>query len=198
VKARTQRATEAEEQVMGKIVVTEFITVDGVVEDPGGSESHPRGGWAFAFDRGEEGDQFKMDEVRDAGALLLGRTTYEGFAAAWPGREGEFADTFNSMPKYVVSSTLVDPEWTNTHVIDVDQVAGLRDRVEGDVLINGSTQLVQELARRGLVDEYRLMVFPTILGAGKRLFAETAEQIPLRQTGSRNAGQTRIDTYVPA
>ena len=183
---------------MGKIVVTEFITIDGIVEDPGGSESHERGGWAFAFDRGPEGDQFKMDEVRAAGALLLGRTTYEGFAAAWPGREGEFADLFNNMPKYVVSSTLVDPKWNNTHVIDIDQVAGLRDSVDGDVLINGSAQLVQELAQRGLVDEYRLMVFPTILGAGKRLFGDTAEQIPLRQTSSRNAGQTRIDTYVPA
>jgi dihydrofolate reductase len=198
VTGRHRAGHDTKEQVMGKIVVTQFITVDGVIEDPGGSESHPRGGWAFAFERGEEGDQFKMDEVREAGALLLGRTTYEGFAAAWPGREGEFADKFNSMPKYVVSSTLENPEWTNTHVIGVDAVAGLRDSVEGDVLVNGSAQLVQELAQKGLVDEYRLMVFPTILGSGKRLFGDTAEQIALRQTQSRAAGQTRIDIYVPA
>src|SRR3954470_10067828 len=108
---------------MGKIVVSQFMTVDGVVEDPGGSEGHERGGWAFKFDRGPEGDQFKLDEVMSADALLLGRRTYEGVAEAWRWREGEFADKFNGMPKYVVSTTLSDPEWNNSHVIAGD-VAG--------------------------------------------------------------------------
>ena len=105
---------------MNRIVVSQFVTVDGVMEDPGGSEGSERGGWAFQFERGPEGDQFKLDEVMDADALLLGRVTYEGFAEAWPSREGEFADKFNSMPKYVVSSTLKDPEWTNTTVLEGD------------------------------------------------------------------------------
>src|SRR5918999_707809 len=103
---------------MGKIVMTQFITLDGVIEDPGGSEDKDFGGWAFAFERGDEGDQFKVDELEAADAMLLGRKTYEGFAEAWPSREGEFADKFNNMPKYVVSSTLSDPGWTNTTVLD--------------------------------------------------------------------------------
>src|SRR6476646_8238379 len=115
---------------MGKVVVSQFVTVDGVVEDPVGSEKSPYGGWAFQFDRGAEGDQFKFDEVTAAEALLLGRRTYEGFAEAWPSREGEFADKFNNMPKYVVSSTLDDPAWNNSTVLDGDlaeSVAKLRD-----------------------------------------------------------------------
>src|SRR6185436_10466797 len=102
--------------VMGRIVVSQFVTVDGVIEDPGGSEGFERGGWAFQFNRGEDGDKFKLDEVMESSALLLGRRTYEGFAAAWPTREGEFADKFNTMPKYVVSSTLSEPDWNNTTV----------------------------------------------------------------------------------
>src|SRR5215210_3091186 len=105
---------------MGKIVVTEFVSLDGVMEDPGGSEDYKHGGWTFQIDRGEEGDRFKLDETMAAGAQLLGRRTYEGFAEAWPSREGEFADKFNTMPKYVVSSTLEDPDWSNTTVIDGD------------------------------------------------------------------------------
>src|SRR5205823_1865267 len=105
---------------MGRIVITEFASIDGVVEDPGGSENFKYGGWSFEFNRGENGDQFKLDEAMNSEALLLGRVTYEGFAEAWPQREGEFADKFNSMPKYVVSSTLKDPEWTNTTVLDGD------------------------------------------------------------------------------
>jgi dihydrofolate reductase len=186
---------------MGRIVVSQFITLDGVVEDPGGAEGFERGGWAFEFERGPEGDQFKLDEVMASDALLLGRRTYEGFAAAWPSRSGEFADKFNSMPKYVVSGTLNDPEWNNTAVLDpgdlVGEVAKLRD-LERDVLVNGSVQLVRALLAAGLVDELRLMVFPTLLGAGKRLFAEDGDQTALRLTESRPAGETLIVIYVPA
>jgi dihydrofolate reductase len=162
---------------MGKIVVTEFITLDGVVEDPGGAESLDRGGWAFRFQRGEEGDRFKLDELNAADAQLLGRKTYDGFAAAWPDREDPmgFAARMNAMPKYVVSSTLRDPEWTNTHVITLDDVAALRERYERDILVAGSVTLVRALLERGLVDELRLMVFPVVLGAGTRLFQEGAE-----------------------
>jgi dihydrofolate reductase len=163
---------------MGKIVVSQFITVDGVVEDPGGSEQFERGGWAFEFNRGDDGDSFKLDEVMASEALLLGRVTYEGFAAAWPEREGEFADKFNNMPKYVVSSTLVDPDWNNTHVLGDDlpaEVNRLKTEIDGDILVNGSVQLVNALADSGLIDELRLMVFPVVLGKGKRLFGETAK-----------------------
>ena len=140
---------------MGRIVVTEFISLDGVIEDPGGSEEFKYGGWSFEIDRGDDGDRFKLDEALDAEALLLGRRTYEGFAAAWPSRDGEFADKFNNMPKYVVSSTLKDPEWTNSTVLDGDlseQVSKLRQDVEGDVVVHGSAQLVQALVENGLVD----------------------------------------------
>ena len=134
---------------MGRIVVTEFISVDGVIEDPGGSEDFKYGGWSFEFSRGEEGDGFKLDETRASAALLLGRRTYEGFADAWPQRDGEFADLFNNMPKYVVSSTLTDPEWNNSTVIDPGDLAGevarLRDEVGGDIVVHGSAQLAQAL-----------------------------------------------------
>jgi dihydrofolate reductase len=186
---------------MGRIVVSQFITVDGVIEDPGGSEGFERGGWAFEYDRGPDGDRFKLDEVMAADALLLGRTTYEGFAEAWPSREGEFADKFNGMAKHVVSSTLSDPGWNNTHVIDGDvgeAVTALREAPGGDVLVNGSARLVQELTDRGLVDELRLMVFPTVLGSGKRLFGDTGAPAPLKLVDSRPAGETLILIYEPA
>src|SRR4029453_3833667 len=147
---------------MARIVVTEFVSLDGVMEDPGGAEDFKHGGWSFEFKRGEEGDKFKLDEVLESEALLLGRKTYEGFAAAWPSREGEFADKFNNMPKYVVSSTLKDPEWRNSTVLDGDlaeQVAKLTQEVEGDIVVHGSAQLVQALVEHGLIDELRLMVF---------------------------------------
>jgi dihydrofolate reductase len=175
---------------MGDIVVTEFITVDGVVEDPGGAEGHPHGGWAFETVRGK-GAQFKLDEVRSTDALLLGRRTYEGFAQAWPGQEGEFADKFNSVPKYVVSSTLQNPEWSNTTVLKGDlaeEVAGLRQRHDGDVGVHGSIQLAQGLLAQGLVDELRLMVFPVLLGSGKRLFAGDGGHRPLELAETRNVG----------
>jgi dihydrofolate reductase len=186
---------------MGKVVVSEFISLDGVVEDPGGAERFDRGGWAFKFDRGPEGDRFKLDEVMASEALLLGRVTYEGFAEAWPSRSGEFADKFNGMPKYVVSTTLKDPEWNNSTVIEGDvaeAVAELKRGVDGDILVNGSVQLVQTLMEHDLIDEYRLMVFPTILGVGKRLFGETSDAAALRLVDTKPAGETLILIYEPS
>ena len=186
---------------MGKVVVSQFITLDGVVEDPGGAEEFDRGGWAFKFDRGPEGDKFKLDEVMASEALLLGRVTYEAFAKAWPSRSGDFADKFNGMPKYVVSTTLKDPEWNNSTVLDGDvaeAVAELKREVDRDILVNGSVQLVQTLMEHDLVDEYRLMVFPTVLGAGKRLFGETTDAVALRLVDAKPAGETLILIYEPS
>jgi dihydrofolate reductase len=175
---------------MGRIVVTEFVSLDGVMEAPGGEDfKYPA--WSFDFARGEGGDKFKLDEARESEALLLGRVTYEGFAAAWPSREGEFADKFNSMPKYVVSSTLEKPEWTNTTVLMGDvvgDVSKLRERTEGDIYVHGSCQLAQTLIDNDLVDELHLMVFPVVLGTGKRLFGETSDKKPLRLTDSKTVG----------
>jgi dihydrofolate reductase len=187
---------------MGRIVVTEFVSLDGVMEDPGGAEDFKYGGWSFEIERGEEGDRFKLDEALNADALLLGRKTYEGFAEAWPSRDGEFADKFNSMPKYVVSSTLKDPEWTNSKVLDGDlaeDVSKLRQEVDGEIVVHGSAQLVQALVEQGLVDELRLMVFPVVLGAGKRLFGETSDKRRLRLADSKTVGDgVAILTYEPA
>jgi dihydrofolate reductase len=190
---------------MGKIVVSQFVTVDGVVEGPGGGEQFDRQGWAFQFDRGDEGNQFKLDEVMAASSLLLGRRTYEGFAAAWPSRTDDagFADKFNSMPKYVVSSTLPEPlEWNNSSLVKgdlADGVRALKENESGDILVNGSVQLVAALAANGLVDEYRLMVFPVLLGAGKKLFGEADASTALRLTDSKPVGPDGIVilTYVP-
>jgi dihydrofolate reductase len=176
---------------MGRIVVTEFMSVDGVIEDPGGAEDFKHSGWSFEFDRGDEGNQFKLDETMATDALLLGRVTWEGFAKAWPSREGEFADKFNSMPKYVVSSTLTDPDWTNTTVVNGDlgeAVSDLKERHDGDIAVHGSAQLVQELLERDLVDELRLMVFPVVLGTGMRLFGETTDKKPLKLADSKLVG----------
>jgi dihydrofolate reductase len=179
---------------MRKVVVSQFVTLDGVMEDPGGAENPDFGGWAFKFDRGQDGDKFKLDEVMAADALLLGRTTYEGFAAAWPDRTDEagFADKFNSMPKYVVSTTLRDPSWNNSHVIAVEDVAGL----DGEVLVNGSNTLIQALMENDLVDEYRLMVFPTVLGSGKKLFADGRPQADLKLTDCRPVGPDGVAVMV--
>ena len=178
---------------MGKIVVTEFISLDGVVEDPGGSENYARGGWAFDFERGEDGDKFKMDELLEAEAQLLGRVTYEGFAAAWPERDDEagFARKMNEMPKYVVSTTLERPEWQNTTVLSGDPVSAvgaLREELDGVILVAGSATLVGTLIEIDLLDELRLMVFPVLLGAGKRLFPEGEAKRPLRLTESKTVG----------
>lgn len=187
---------------MARIVVTEFVSLDGVIEDPGGSEDFKHGGWSFEIERGEEGDKFKLDEAFEADALLLGRVTYEGFADAWPEREGEFADKFNSMPKYVVSSTLEDPRWSNSTVLEgdvADSVAKLRDETDGTIVVHGSGQLVQALLEHGIVDELRLMVFPVVLGSGKRLFGETSDKRPLRLTKSQTVGDgVEILIYEPA
>jgi dihydrofolate reductase len=176
---------------VGKLIVTEFVSVDGVMEDPGGSESFEHGGWSFQYSRGEEGDKFKLDEALSSEALLLGRVTYEGFAEAWPSRSGEFADKFNGMPKYVVSSTLRDPEWSNSTLLDGDlgeQVSKLVDELDGEIVVHGSATLVQGLTERGLVDEYRLMVFPVILGSGRRLFGDSGERVGLRLVDSMPVG----------
>ena len=176
---------------MGRIVVTEFVSLDGVMEDPGGAENFRHGGWSFEINRGDEGDKFKLDETLSAQALLLGRVTYEGFAEAWPSREGEFADKFNTMPKYVVSSTLEDPEWNNTTVLKGDvrnEVEKLKQEQDGDIVVHGSARLVQTLIEHDLVDELRLMVFPVVLGSGKRIFGETSEKKPLRLVDSKVVG----------
>jgi dihydrofolate reductase len=192
---------EKEDQV-GRIVVTEFVSLDGVMEDPGGAETFRHGGWSFEFNRGDEGDKFKLDEALSAEALLLGRRTYEGFAGAWPSREGEFADKFNTMPKYVVSSTLKDPEWNNSTVLSGDvaeEVAKLRDELDGDIVVHGSAQLVQALVEQDLVDELRLMVFPVVLGTGKRIFGDTSDKKTLRLVDSKVVGDgVAILTYAPA
>jgi dihydrofolate reductase len=175
---------------MGKIVVTEFVSLDGVMEDPGGAEGFKHGGWTFEFDQGDEGNQFKLNETLEADALLLGRVTYEGFAAAWPSMEDPvgFADKMNSMPKYVVSSTLENPEWNNSTVVSIDAVARLKDEVDGVILVGGSAQLAQSLIELDLVDELRLMVFPVVLGSGKRLFGEASDKRPLRLADSKTVG----------
>jgi dihydrofolate reductase len=188
---------------VGKVVVTEFVTVDGVVEDPGGSEDFDRGGWAFKFDRGDDGDKFKLDEAMESEALLLGRVTYEGFAEAWPSREGEFADKFNAMPKYVVSTTLENPEWANSTVISGEvgaEVSRLKQELDGDLVVHGSASLVQALTQEDLVDEYRLMVFPTVLGSGKRLFGDTDVARTLELVDAKPVGPDGVVilTYVPA
>src|SRR5256886_3327480 len=139
---------QPKEDRMGRIVVTEFVSLDGVMEDPGGAENFKHGGWSFEISRGDEGDKFKLDEAFSSEALLLGRVTYEGFAAAWPSREGEFADKFNSMPKYVVSSTLDEPEWNNSIVLNGDlvaEVAKLKQQHDPDIVVHGSARLVQLL-----------------------------------------------------
>jgi dihydrofolate reductase len=173
---------------MGKIVVTEFISLDGIVEDPGGAEPGSPAGWT-AFDRGAEGDQLKMAELNAADAQLLGRVTYDGFAAAWPAIEDEagFAAKMNEMPKYVVSTTLHDPTWNNTTVLSGDPVAeitALKDKVARDILVAGSSQLVHLLAASDLVDQYNLMIFPVLLGSGRKLFPDARLQAPARFTAT--------------
>jgi len=184
---------------MGKLVVTEFVSVDGVFEDPGGSEDFEHGGWTFEYDRGDDGNKFKLDELTNSEVTLLGRVTYEGFAAAWPSREGEFADKLNADPKYVVSNTLTDPEWQNTTVISGDVVGGLKrlmDETEGTILVHGSGTLVRTLLENDLVDELRLMIFPTILGRGQRLFPDGIDRLKFKLTESRTVGPDGVQVQV--
>jgi dihydrofolate reductase len=181
---------------MGRLVVTEFITLDGIIEEPR---------WTFDFDRGEDGEQFKGDELRAADAQLLGRVTYEGFAQAWPSMADDwFGEKMNAMPKYVVSNTLGDEDagWTNTTVIRGDipgQIAQIREQLTGDLLVAGSAKLAQSLAEHDLVDEYRLMLFPLVLGTGKRLFADGATRTALRLRDTKPVGPdgVLVLTYEP-
>jgi dihydrofolate reductase len=176
---------------MGRLVVTEYISVDGVVEAPSGTEEFERVGWADDFSRGPDGNQFKVDETMASDAQLLGRVTYESFAAVWPHVEGEFGDKFNSMPKYVVSSTLKNPEWNNTTVLEgdlVDEVTTLKQRYERDIVVHGSAQLSQALIEYNLVDALHLLVYPVIVGAGKRLFDGTSQTKRLRLAETRTFG----------
>jgi len=184
---------------MGKLIVTEFISVDGVIDSPG------EGGWVFKFNRGDDGDKFKFDELMAADAQLLGRITYQGFAAAWPMMNTDpFGEKMNAMPKYVVSTTLTPQgaTWNNSTVIGDDvagQVARLKTQMAGDIVVAGSARLVQSLARDNLVDEYRLMVYPTVLGSGLRLFGDGAPLTVLRLVESRPLGPDGIVllTYQP-
>ena len=174
-----------------RIVVTEFVSLDGVMEAPGGEEfKYPN--WSFEFDRGDDGNQFKLDETMQADALLLGKRTYESFAGAWPEREGEFADKFNAMPKFVVSTTLGEPGWNNTTVLAsgdaTAQVRQLKEEFEGELQVPGSHRLVQELIASDLVDQINLMVFPVVLGTGKKAFEELPERRSLRLKESKVVG----------
>ena len=179
---------------MAKIVVTEFVSLDGVMQAPGGEDfKYP--GWTFEFDRGDDGNQFKVDETMEADALLLGRITYESFAGAWPSRDGEFADKFNTMPKYVVSSTLDNPEWNNTTVLKGDaaeEAAKLKEELDGVIQVPGSLRLVQALLESDLVDQLNLMVFPVALGTGRRLFGEMDERKDWKLTKSRPVGPDSV------
>jgi dihydrofolate reductase len=189
---------------MGKIVVTEFVSLDGVMQAPGGGEDYKHAGWTFEISRGEEGDKFKADELRAADAQLLGRITYAGFAKAWPSMANDwFGEKMNDMPKYVVSSTLTaeDAHWNNSTVLSgdlVEEITKLKADVDGVILVHGSAQLVQGLLEHDLVDELRLMVFPIVLGSGKRLFGETSDKKRLALTGSTTVGEgISILTYEP-
>jgi dihydrofolate reductase len=192
---------------MGRIVITEFVSMDGVMQAPGG-ESFKYEGWTFEFDRGEDGGRFKAEEIFDAEAQLIGRTTYESFAGAWPryeeeweGDMKEFARRFNSMPKYVVSATLEDPEWSNCTVIDGDgdvpgQIAGLKEEIDGNILVSGSRRLAQALLENDLVDELRLMVFPVVLGTGDKLFGELSDKSTWKLAESNPVGSDGVLTLV--
>jgi dihydrofolate reductase len=184
---------------MGKLVVTEFVSIDGVFEDPGGAESYEHGGWTFEYDRGDEGNQFKLDELMNAEVQLLGRVTYEGFAAAWPSREGPFADKLNNDPKVLVSTTVTEPQWQNTTVVSenvVEEISKLKDETDGAILVSGSGTLVATLLEADLVDELRLMLFPTILGRGKRAFPDGIDRLKFRLTESRTVGPDGVQVQV--
>jgi dihydrofolate reductase len=177
---------------MGRIVVTEFISLDGVIEAPGGGEGYKYDGWTFEFDRGDDGNRFKLEELQEAEAQLLGRRTYEGFAAAWPDRTDEygFAEKMNTMPKYVVSKTLASADWENSTILrNLDEVAKAREQLGGDMLVAGSAQLVQGLIDKDLVDELRLMTFPVVLGRGKRLWGETSDKKRFTLADAKNVGE---------
>ena len=189
---------------MSKLIVSEDVSVDGVFQDNGLPMEIERGGWATTFDRGEEGDEFKLDELAAGGAQLLGRKTYDLFAANWPTITDEqgFADYMNGMPKYVASTTLKDPEWNNTTVLEgelVQEVKKLKDEIDGDVLVYGSGQLVASLLDEGLIDELRLMVYPAIVGEGRHLFGTQSDLSTLKLKDSKPLGPDGVVvlTYEP-
>ena len=189
---------------MGKTVVSEFVSLDGVLEDPGGAEGTKHGGWAFPYGSHEQ-QQFKAEELVKADTLLLGRRTYQGFAAAWPTMEGTgaYGEKMNNMPKYVVSTTLSDAEATwNATFLKGDlakELANIKQGVNQDILIFGSGQLVHALVAQNLIDEYRLMVFPVVLGDGKRIFPEGGEKTTLRLVESKPfSSGVVVLTYRPA
>jgi len=186
---------------MGKVVISENVSIDGVIEDPTGAEGSARGGWFWEIDRGEDGEGFTLDKTLGAEALLLGRRSYGFFAATWPSRGGELADKMNGMPKYVVSSTLVEPDWNNSTVLKgdvVDEVAKLKRELSGEILVLGSPTLARTLIEHDLVDELRLMVYPVVLGAGARLFGETSEKRHMRLVDTHSVGDgIAILTYEP-
>ena len=187
---------------MKKLIVSEFVSLDGVIEAPGGEPGFKHTGWVFSF-HGPAQEKYKLDETMEAESLLLGRVTYEGFAEAWPPRGGPFAEKMNEMPKYVVSSTIDSPQWNNTTVVRGDvaeEVAKLKEGEGGPILIAGSRTLAQSLMPDGLIDEYRLMIFPVVLGSGKRLFPDAAEDkldLKLADTEVFESG-VAVLTYHPA
>jgi dihydrofolate reductase len=178
---------------MAKIVVSENVSIDGVVQDPAGVEGFARGGWVGRIgDQGrEDAAKVLLDEALGAEAQLLGRRTYEFLAARWPSRSGELADRLNGMPKYVLSSTLDDPAWNNTTVLRgdvVNEVSKLKQELDGEVIVAGSIQLARALIEHDLIDELRLMVYPVVLGDGERLFGETSDKKPMRLVSTRTVG----------
>jgi dihydrofolate reductase len=186
---------------MGRIIVTEYVSLDGVMEAPGGGESYRHAGWTFEISRGEEGTRFKLDETFDSEALLLGRVTYEGFARVWPTVKNEFADKFNGMPKYVVSSTLKKADWNNSTILSgdaIEEVRALKKTVQGNIVVHGSARLAQTLIAADLIDELRLMIFPVILGSGKKLFGELDQKKPMQRVSSQMVGDgVEILIYQP-
>jgi dihydrofolate reductase len=178
---------------MGKIVVSENVTLDGVVQDPAGDEGFQVGGWIGAIKDRPQLNKLALDEALGAAALLLGRRSYEWFAARWPSRSGELADRLNNLPKYVVSSTLRDPDWNNSTVLTgdaSDEVSKLKQELDGEIVVPASFQLLRMLIEHDLVDELRLKVFPVVLGNGERLFGETSDKVPLRLVASRTVGDS--------
>jgi dihydrofolate reductase len=186
---------------MGKIVISDNVSLDGVIEDPAGVEGFGRGGWFFETDRGQDGEKFTLEKTLDTEALLLGRRSYEFFAATWPSRGGDLADTMNSLPKYVVSSTLEEPDWNNSTVLKgdvIDEVSTLKQERSGEIVVLGSPQLARTLIEHDLVDELRLMIYPVVLGAGARLFGETSDKKPMRLVDTQTVGDgIAILTYEP-
>jgi len=192
---------DGRQEGMRKLIVSEYVTLDGVMEAPGGEPTHPHTGWVMDYESPEQ-EQYKFDEVVEAGTLLIGRVTYESFAGAWPTYQGVFADRMNGMPKVVVSSTLTDPEWDNTTVLKgdvVDGVTELKRQGGGPILVAGSKTLVHTLLDHDLVDELRLMVFPVTIGAGLRVFPDTIRKTAWSRTdGVTFPSGVRVDTYHPA